>query len=204
MRLPAAGRMAARLAVLLLATILVVACGDAAPRLGLAADARIVAFGDSLTRGTGAAPGQGYPEQLAALGPWQVINEGVPGETSDQGLARIDAVLARHRPSLVILWHGGNDILANRDPADIEYNLRAMVDAIHAAGARVLLLGVPEKSLLLSTAPWYPRIAESLDLPYLDDVLGEVLRDRALKADSVHPNTAGYAVIAERVHAALR
>lgn len=204
MRLPAAGRMAARLAVLLLATILVAACGDAAPRLGLAADARIVAFGDSLTRGTGAAPGQGYPEQLAALGPWQVINEGVPGETSDQGLARIDAVLARHRPSLVILWHGGNDILANRDPADIEYNLRAMVDAIHAAGARVLLLGVPEKSLLLSTAPWYPRIAESLDLPYLDDVLGEVLRDRALKADSVHPNTAGYAVIAERVHAALR
>ncbi len=204
MRLPAAGRMAARLAVLLLATILVVACGDAAPRLGLAADARIVAFGDSLTRGTGAAPGQGYPEQLAALGPWQVINEGVPGETSDQGLARIDAVLARHRPSLVILWHGGNDILANRDPADIEHNLRAMVDAIHAAGARVLLLGVPEKSLLLSTAPWYPRIAESLDLPYLDDVLGEVLRDRALKADSVHPNTAGYAVIAERVHAALR
>lgn len=204
MRLPAAGRMAARLAVLLLATILVVACGDAAPRLGLAADARIVAFGDSLTRGTGAAPGQGYPEQLAALGPWQVINEGVPGETSDQGLARIDAVLARHRPSLVILWHGGNDILANRDPADIEHNLRAMVDAIHAAGARVLLLGVPEKSLLLSTAPWYPRIAESLDLPYLDDVLGEVLRDRALKADSVHPNAAGYAVIAERVHAALR
>ncbi len=68
----------------------------------------------------------------------------------------------------------------------------------------MLLLGVPEKSLLLSTAPWYPRIAESLDLPYLDDVLGEVLRDRALKADSVHPNTAGYAIIAERVHAALR
>lgn len=189
-------RAPARLGPILL-LLLLAGCGDA-PRLApLAADARLLAFGDSLTRGTGAAPGQSYPALLAGLTGHEVINAGVPGELSAQGRTRLPGLLDRYHPALLLLCHGGNDLLQRRDTAALKANLRAMVDAARARGIPVLLIGVPRPALLLSAEPVYGELAEELALPYAGEALAGILGDNRLKSDTVHPNAEGYRQLAE-------
>lgn len=184
-----------RLLLLLLLPALV-AC-DRGPRLTpLAADAVVLAFGDSLTYGTGAAEGESYPAVLQRLLDRTVVNAGVPGELSATGLARLPALLEEHRPALVILCHGGNDLLQKRDPQELAANLRAMVESARAAGAEVVLVGVPQPGLLLQTAPLYAEIAKELQLPFAADIIADTLQHASRKSDYVHPNSKGYAEIA--------
>lgn len=160
-------------------------------------DAIVLAFGDSLTYGTGAGSGESYPEVLAALLGRTVINAGVPGETSAQGLRRLPDVLAEYEPDLVILCHGGNDFLRRLDRQQLAANLEAMVALIHDSGAEVVVVGVPQFGLLLKTAPLYDQLAETYHLPYEGDIITDLLGDRDLKSDTVHPNAAGYRQLAE-------
>ena len=160
-------------------------------------DAIVLAFGDSLTYGTGAGSGESYPEVLAALLGRTVINAGVPGETSAQGLRRLPDVLAEYEPDLVILCHGGNDFLRRLDRQQLAANLEAMVALIHDSGAEVVVVGVPQLGLLLKTAPLYDQLAETYRLPYEGDIITDLLGDRDLKSDTVHPNAAGYRQLAE-------
>ena len=90
--------------------LLLAACGEPGFR-PLAAGETILAFGDSLTEGRGVNPAQSYPSVLASLSGHPVINGGVSGELSRAGRARLPGLLAEHRPALVILLEGGNDIL---------------------------------------------------------------------------------------------
>ena len=184
----------------LLAALLAGGC-DRPPALQrLAAEDTVLAFGDSLTRGTGAAPRQSYPAQLARLIGRPVVNAGVPGETSAQGARRLPSVLEEVRPALVLLCHGGNDILRGMDLAAARRNLEAMVGMVHAAGAQVVLIGVPRRSLLLrDTAELYGEVAESMDIPLEDEALEDILGDDRLKSDPVHPNAAGYRRLAQAV-----
>lgn len=193
-----------RRAAVLCALLLIAGCGDAPrlPRLG--PDAVILAFGDSLTHGTGAAAGESYPEVLARLSGRTVINAGIPGEVSADGLERLPQLLDEHRPALLILCHGGNDFLRRLDTAAMAGNVRRMIEEARARGIGVLLIGVPQFGLFLKAAPEYAELAEASGIPYLPDLVPDVLGDRALKSDPVHPNAAGYRVMAEAVHAALR
>ena len=180
-------------------------CGDdAVPMTPLSGAAVVLAFGDSLTAGTGARPETSYPAHLQSMIGRTVVRSGVPGEVSVDGLARLPAVLEEHAPRLVILCHGGNDILRKQNLAVAEQNLRQMIALIRATGAQVLLIGVPKPSLSLETAEHYDRIAADLKLPYVRDALAEFLSDRALKADSVHPNGDGYRRLAEIIAEYLR
>ncbi len=180
------------------------ACGNGAPGFApLDEGAVILAFGDSLTYGTGAEPGESYPERLATRTGFTVINAGIPGELSGEGRQRLAPLLSRHAPDLVILWHGANDILRNRDLAVTEENLRAMVQSIRDAGAEVLLVSVPRKTVFLGPAPLYRRVAEEMDVALLDDLLPEILRDSSLKSDRVHPNGDGYDIVAQKIAEAL-
>jgi acyl-CoA thioesterase-1 len=185
--------------------MLALAACDGGPRLAtLAPDATVLAFGDSLTAGKGAGRGEDYPSRLAALTGLQVINAGVSGELGGEGHERLPALLAEHRPDLVLLCHGGNDILRRNGSESMQANLRNMVHTARAAGAEVVLLAVPTLGLGLRPHPIYSDLADELDLVVENDVLTEVLSDPDLKADGVHPNAAGYAVIAERLDGLLR
>lgn len=188
----------------LVLALLIAGCGPSPKLSPLPPGGVVLAFGDSLTYGTGASEEESYPAQLAKLSGWRVIREGVPGEVSAAGLARLPAVLDEHRPRLLLLCHGGNDFLQRLPKAEAAANLRAMVRLAQARGVEVALIGTPEPGFLLSPADFYAEIAKEFRLPYEDSVLGGILRDSSLKSDPVHPNARGYRRMAERIHAWLR
>jgi lysophospholipase L1-like esterase len=189
-------------ALLLLASL--AACGRPAKLSPLASDAVVLAFGDSLTYGTGAAQSESYPAQLERLIGRKVIAAGVPGETSAEARARLPAALDEHAPKLLLLCIGGNDFLRRLGNAQAAANVRAMVKLARDRGIDVLLIGTPEPSLRLAPPAFYAEIAEELRVPYEGAAIAEVLGSRSLKSDSVHPNAPGYRIIAERIAAQLK
>ena len=183
--------------------LLLAACGEPGFR-PLAAGETILAFGDSLTEGRGVNPAQSYPSVLASLSGHPVINGGVSGELSRAGRARLPGLLAEHRPALVILLEGGNDILRGNGEGALKANLAAMIEAVQGSGAQVLLVAVPRKSLFADGAPLYGELAEQYGLVLDNDSLGELLRTPGLKSDAVHLNAQGYGALAERLHRLLQ
>jgi acyl-CoA thioesterase-1 len=157
----------------------------------------VLAFGDSLTYGYGAAD-QSYPKQLQLLIHREVVNAGVSGEVSSVGLRRLPKMLQMYRPSLVILCHGGNDILRRSSQENLRANLVAMIKLARESGAQVLLVGVPGFGLLgASTVPLYEEVAAEQNVLYEGDVLEKIENDASLKSDQIHPNAAGYGLMAE-------
>jgi acyl-CoA thioesterase I len=197
---------------LLAATALLAGCGKrkAAKGRAVPTGAVVLALGDSITHGSGAAPEASYPVQLAALTGWSVVNGGVPGDTAAQAQARLPALLAEHRPALVIVSLGGNDFLHRLPDADTEGHLRGIVAAAREAGAQVLLVAVPRPTLAaavgagLSDHPLYEKLAGELALPLHAGGWVRVLGDEKLKSDAIHANAAGYRVFAEGLVATLR
>jgi len=190
---------------LLLLLALLAACTGGQPKLQrLAPDAVVLAFGDSLTFGLGANPGESYPVRLQELIGRKVVSSGVIGETSAGGLSRLPVVLEETKPQLVILCEGGNDFLQKLDEAQAANNLRAMVRLAKAQGAQVVLVAVPKPGLLPSPADFYSAVAKEFGLPHEETVLRKILTDNALKSDLVHPNAAGYARLADAIAALLR
>lgn len=179
--------------------LLLVACGGGPSVSPLETSATVLAFGDSLTRGTGAPAGSGYPEALADMTGLRVINAGIPGEVSSLGRERLPDLLAEHRPALVVLVHGGNDTLRRMPAGQTRENLEAMVGEIRAAGADVVMLGVPGRNLTLSAPAYCSEVADGLDVPIDLDTLPSLMRDRSVKSDPVHFNAEGYRRMAEGV-----
>ncbi|RYF18065.1 MAG: arylesterase [Comamonadaceae bacterium] len=187
------------------------ACGRESPRLAaLPAGSPVLALGDSITFGTGAAREASYPAVLAQVTGWNVVNAGVPGDTSAGALARLPALMEEHRPQLVLVSIGGNDFLRRLPPADTRANIRAICQQAAAAGAQVVLVGVPEATALaavtrlLSDHALYEDIAGELKLPLHAGGWSEVLGDPALKSDAIHGNARGYEVFARGLAERLR
>jgi acyl-CoA thioesterase-1 len=162
-----------------------------------AADDRpvILAFGDSLTAGYGVPSEESYPAQLQraldARGySYRVVNQGVPGNTTIQGIGRMSQAL-RRQPHVVILQFGGNDV-ANRVPANVtRANLKKMIDTFKNGGTRVFLAS--------RNIPLLAEVAreENVELiPFLDGVAGH---PELLRPDGTHPNGDGYAIVVQNV-----
>ena len=191
--------------VLCVLMLFISACGDETPRLSpLSSDAVILAFGDSLTHGNGAKENESYPAVLQELSGRMVINAGVSGEESEPGLNRLLGVLEKYKPQLLILCHGGNDLLRKKDLNKMESNIRNMIQLAKDKNIPVVMLGVPKPGLFLSSFEVYKKIADSTDIVFMEDLIPEILADKSLKSDTVHPNKDGYQVMAESIYSTLK
>lgn len=189
---------------ILLCALLLGSCQQE-PRLPpLTGDAVILAFGDSLTFGTGAARNESYPAILATLTGREVINAGVPGEVSKEGRQRLATVLDETQPQLMILCLGGNDFLRRLDPTQLKENLRAMVQSAKEREIAVVLVAVPTLGFGLTVPPLYEELASEENLPLEGKILTKILGDSRLKSDPIHPNAAGYHQMATALEKLLR
>ena len=193
-----------------LSSLVLLACGRRPKLSALPAGTPVLAFGDSVTYGTGADRGEDWPTLLAGLTGWQVINAGVPGDTAAAGTARIQALLDEHKPKLVIIEIGGNDFLRRRPADAVKRDLKTLVDASRAAGAIPLLIGVPEPSVMTVVAgkptdsPIYAELGKEEKIPVISDVFSDVLSRPELCADTIHPNAAGYRRLADNLYSELK
>ena len=189
----------------LFALFILISCGDSSTSLSpLDSSANILAFGDSLTEGYGVKEAESYPAYLTELTNRNVINAGISGEVSKNGLRRLPGLLDMHEPDLVVICHGGNDILKKQNMSAMKANVMEMIALSQAAGADVILLGVPNFGLFLSSHDVYVEIAEQTNVVFLDELIPDVLGDKSLKSDTVHPNAKGYQVMAEAIYKALQ
>ncbi len=191
--------------VCLFSILILCSCTSSYPSLSrIPEDAIIMAFGDSITAGIGAPQGASYPEILEALINRRIMKSGIPGETSGEGMVRLPGELAVHKPKLVLLCIGGNDLLRRMDLEKTASNIKRMVQMIRESRAEVVLVGVPAPGLMLSTAPFYKKIAKEMNVPLEVSLLADILADSKLKADAIHPNAEGYRILAQGIAAFLR
>ena len=195
---------------LLLTATALAACGKKSPKHNaLPRGSAVLALGDSLTYGYGASPAESYPSRLAALTGWTVTNGGVSGDTSAQALARLPELLREHTPRLVILSIGGNDFLHRLPESETRANIRAIIQACQAAGAEVILVGVPGVGVGAALGypgdhPLYADIAKTENVPYYANGWSQILGKEALKSDQIHPNAAGYETFTRNFAAYLK
>lgn len=192
-----------RLIVSLPALLLLLSCsGERLPKLEQGAT--ILAFGDSLTAGVGVNSVDSYPTKLAELTNLKVINAGVSGETTRQGVSRFKELIDEHYPDLIILLEGGNDILRNYPASETKANLANMIAYALEKQIPIVLIGVPKKSLFSSSASFYGELAEEYQLVFDDSSISEIIKNPSLKSDSVHFNKAGYQKLADRIYRLLK
>lgn len=180
-----------------------------APVVAAAATPKVVFLGDSLTAGMGLPADQAWPADVGVLlreagHPITVVNAGVSGDTTADGLARLDWLLSQ-KPDVLVVCLGANDMLRGMPPAEAEKNLRAIVQKGQAAGARVLLGGMRANPTLgpeyvKEFEAIYPRLATELGVPLVPFLLEGVAGDPTLlQADGLHPTAAGQAKVAALV-----
>ena len=177
-------------------------CGRSWPITNAApSGSNVIAFGDSLTQGYRLDPGQGWPEQLAAIIGRPILNRGVSGDTTGDALARLERDVLVEDPRIVLVCLGGNDML-RRMPADQQFeNLRAIVRRIQEKGALVVLIGT-EGYKIMSNVDYgarYEALAKETGAVYVPDLMDGVLGDPTLMLDQIHPNAKGYEKIARRI-----
>jgi acyl-CoA hydrolase len=193
----------------LAAVLLASACSRKAKVQALPPGSVVLAFGDSVTFGTGAQPGEDWPSLLAARTGWRIVNAGVPGDTAMAARERIAPLLTEHQPKLVLLELGGNDFLQRRSPEAVKEDLRAIIRTIRAVGVAVVVVAAPALSLLAiagrpKDAPLYAALAEEERIPLIAEVFADILGHAEWRADTVHPNAEGYRQMAAAFLARLQ
>jgi len=159
----------------------------------------IVFFGDSLVAGYGATANNGVVDQLSAQLEKPIINAGVSGDTTTDGLARLDAVLA-HDPGLTIILLGGNDALRKHPIEETEANLRQIIETLQANGSAVVLVGIRSGLIGDRYDTMFETLRDEYDLLYVPDALRGLIGRTEYMTDAIHPNDAGYAMLAERIY----
>ncbi len=161
-------------------------------------DMSIVAFGDSLIAGNGSTKGHDLVSLLSQKIGEPIINLGVPGDTTALGLARIEEVIDK-KPKLVFVLFGGNDFLKNVPKETTFSNLEKIITKLQAEKATVVLLGIQGGVLTDPFAKEFKNLAKKHQLVYIPNVLKDIISNKDLMSDSIHPNDAGYKLIAEKI-----
>ena len=164
----------------------------------------IICFGDSLTEGVGASSGEDYPAVLSRALGMPVVNAGVRGDTTAMALERLSGTVLSRNPRLVVVLLGGNDFLRRMPLQDTQSNLEAIVRRIHETGAMVVIAGIRLGILTDEYAAIFEETSDRLGALYIPAVTKGILSDSSLRSDPIHPNSAGYRLIAERIAAKLK
>jgi acyl-CoA thioesterase-1 len=162
----------------------------------------IAAFGDSIITGQGATTPGGFIGMLSTETGIPIQNFGKGGDTSAAALSRVDTVLAAV-PDIVVILLGGNDALRRVPPATTEANLDAIMTRFTEAGTEVVLVGIIGDLFNDPYAPMFERLAAKHDAEYVPNVYEGIFGRNEYMSDAIHPNEAGYAIIADRVLPAL-
>lgn len=190
-------------------SIVLTACGSEQQYPPLPKDATVLILGNSLTYGTGAAAGQDYPSRLATSTGWNIINAGIPGDTSEGGLARLPDLLDEYEIDLLIVELGGNDFLKRIPQEQTRENLKTILAEARANSVQTLLLAIPAFSPLgaavgrLSDHDLYSELAQETGTPLVTDLFSHVLGNHEFKADPIHPNAEGYRIVEENLRKSL-
>lgn len=160
----------------------------------------IICFGDSLTFGYGADIGGDYPTLLAKIIKIPVINAGVDGDTSIEGLKRIKSEALDKNPLLVIIEFSGNDFLKHI-PVEITLgNVEEMINQVQANGAMAALVDISAGMILGEYRAKLSKLARHKGAIYIPSILEGIVTNPSLKSDFLHPNSNGYNIIAQRVY----
>ena len=166
---------------------------------------KILAFGDSITYGYGEGRNESYPYLLSRDIHTQVINAGINGETSQEGLQRLPALLEDSSIKLILLCFGSNDILQKVPLVELKSNLKKMIHIAKAKNIDVILISVPKISPLgLSSLALYSTVADEEHVELMNDLLVHVLSRSSLKNDYIHPNAKGYRYMADKIYEHLK
>jgi lysophospholipase L1-like esterase len=173
------------------------------PEVKISENAKIVAFGDSLTYGYGSTKGNDYVTILSEKIGRPIVNLGVSGDTTGDALKRIDSV-TKLQPGLVIVFLGGNDLLRRVDINNTFLNLDTILKKITENGARVILVAVPGSVFGDPYQNRFKDLAEKYDAIYVPQFLTKLVGNEELMYDEIHPNDAGYIIVAEKIFDAVK
>lgn len=171
---------------------------------------KILAFGDSLTAGYRLAAKDSYPAQLEQIllsegYKVSITNAGVSGDTSEQGLRRVEWALKQDKYDIVLLALGANDGLRQLPVNKMEDNLNQIVDKFQESGSKVLLLGMKlppnlYRNYRIGFEEAFSKVATQQKIPFMDFLLEGVAANSSLNLeDQIHPNAEGYKVVASNV-----
>ena len=157
----------------------------------------IICFGDSLTFGTGAVPGMDYPSQLSKMISKPVINAGASGDTTASALTRLQRDVLSKSPDMVLITLGGND-LKNGVAKDVAFkNLKRIVKSIQGQGAGVVIGGLRFPLRDRGFARGYKDLADQTGAVLIPDIFKDIIGNRKLMSDPIHPNGNGYKIMAQ-------
>lgn len=163
----------------------------------------IICFGDSVSFGYGVNQGEDYPSALAKLVGCPVINAGVDGDTSSDGLKRIDSDVLEKEPILVVVEFGGNDFLKKLPKEETLKNISLMVDKIHAKGAMVAIADISAGMFFREYRIALRKLAKEKGAIFISSILNGIITTPQLKSDFLHPNADGYTLVAKRIYRAI-
>lgn len=164
----------------------------------------IVCFGDSLTTGEGAEPGNDYPSILAKQISLPVINAGKAGDTTYDALERLHYDVLEKKPLMVIIVLGGNDFLDKVPLKDTFRNLEVIVERVQDAGGIAVLAELHSRMILSAYSKGYRRIARKHKAVLVPELLDGIINKPFLKSDYIHPNASGYQIMAARITRAIQ
>ncbi|MBL7081863.1 MAG: arylesterase [Candidatus Omnitrophica bacterium] len=164
----------------------------------------IICFGDSITAGAGVSEKENYPYFLSELLDYSVINAGRDGETSSDGLRRLDKDVLSYQPRLVIIEFGGNDFLRKLPLTQTINNIRIMTERIQAGGAMVAIADVSSSIAMKTYRDSYKKLAYQTQAIFIPSLLQEIITNPSLKSDYIHPNAKGNQLIAKGIYQAIR
>lgn len=164
----------------------------------------IICFGDSLTYGTGASAGMDYPSQLAGLIGLEVINAGIPGDTTTDALMRLERDVLSQSPRIVLITLGGND-LKNRVQAEEAFdNLKIIIEAIQERGALIVMGGIDIPLFGRGFGQRYEQLCADTGVLLIPNIYEDIFGHQDLMSDPIHPNDKGYQIMAERFYETIR